>query len=405
MKKFGLIGRQLSHSFSPEIHRMLGDYEYRLYPMEPQLLANFLRDTELDGFNVTIPYKQTALPLCSALSDRAAAIGCVNTMVRLPNGGWFGDNTDYDGFLYLLGEDAAKLQGQQALVLGSGGASRTVRRVLEDCGIHYTVISRSGKDSYDTLSRHSGAAMIVNTTPVGMYPDNGAAPVDLRRFPQCRLVLDLIYNPAKTALLLQAEALGIPARNGLSMLSAQAVRASERFCRRTVPDEQIALVTEAIRRQTRNIALIGMPGCGKTTVAQQLHLLTGRPVVDTDAQIVQLAGMEIPEIFRTCGEAYFRTLETQVLRDVSRQSGCILATGGGIVTVPENLPLLRQNSICVFLDCDKRRLDVSGRPLSQAMGVDALLKARLPLYQSWSDAVYFNADPAQTAQKIKEELL
>lgn len=205
MGRFGLIGRALGHSFSPAIHALIGDYEYKLYPLEPEELDGFLRASDGDGFNVTIPYKIDAMKSCRELSERARAVGCVNTLTRLPGGGWRGDNTDWDGFLHLLGEDAERLRGRPALVLGSGGASRTVRAVLASCGIPFAVISRSGSDTYATLERHADAELIVNATPVGMYPKNGASPVDLRLFPRCRLVLDVIYNPLRTALLLQAE--------------------------------------------------------------------------------------------------------------------------------------------------------------------------------------------------------
>jgi shikimate dehydrogenase len=243
---------------------MIGDYEYKLYPLEPDEIVRFAEKTYLDGFNVTIPYKKDVIPLCRELSDRAKSIGSVNTMTRLPGGGWRGDNTDYDGFLHLLGSDTAAMRGKKALVLGSGGASKTVCAVLADCRIPYLVVSRSGEINYDNITDHSDATLIVNTTPVGMYPDNGVSPVDLSLFPACRLVLDLIYNPAKTALLLKAEDLGIPARNGLSMLAAQGVRAGELFTGRTCPPGLAAKIAFEIRRKTLNTVLIGMPGCGKT---------------------------------------------------------------------------------------------------------------------------------------------
>jgi shikimate dehydrogenase len=404
LPRFGLIGRTLAHSFSPAIHSRIGDYEYRLYPLEPDGLADFVRNTDLDGFNVTIPYKTDVIPLCRSLTERAKAIGSVNTMLRLPDGGFLGDNTDYAGFLYLLGSDAEALRGQKALVLGSGGAARTVCTALADCGIAAVVVSRHGEDNYENLSRHADAALIVNTTPVGMYPHNGEAAVDLRDFPACRLVLDLIYNPARTALLLQAEALGISARNGLAMLAAQGVEAGERFLGRKLPPELPREITAAIGRQSENVILIGMPGCGKTTVAARLSELTGRPVFDTDELVYTRAGMPIPEIFEKFGEAGFRRLETEVLREVTKESGKIIATGGGVVTVPENRALLRQNGVCLFLDRDKNDLPTAGRPLSESVGTDRLLEARLPLYRAWSDGIYRNDDPLLTARRIKEDL-
>ena len=401
--RFGLIGKTLVHSFSPAIHKMIGDYEYQLYPLSAEDIADFVLTTNLDGFNVTIPYKQTVIPLCKEISTRAAAIGSVNTMLRMHGGGWYGDNTDYYGFLYQLGEDAKTLKGKKALVLGNGGSSQTVQKVLSDCEIPFMVITHKENTS-DTLARYSDAELIVNTTPVGMYPNNGDSPADLSLFPNCRLVLDLIYNPAKTALILQAERLGIPTRNGLSMLIAQGVRAGELFLNQPLPKDLIKTINDTICRQALNIVLIGMPGCGKTTVAKYLSELTGRRVADTDDLIRAKAGTEIPEIFSKHGEPYFRTLETETLRDICKESGLIIATGGGIVKTPENLDLIRQNSVCIFLDTDLSKLDTAGRPLSLATGVEQLYAERLPLYQSWSDLTYKTNDLAQTAAQIKEDL-
>ena len=403
MGRFGLIGRALGHSFSPAIHALIGDYEYKLYPLEPEALDGFLRASDGDGFNVTIPYKIDAMKSCRELSERARAIGCVNTVTRLPGGEWRGDNTDWDGFLHLLGEDAERLRGRPALVLGSGGASRTVRAVLASCGIPFAVISRSGRDTYATLERHADAELIVNTTPVGMYPKNGASPVDLRLFPKCWLVLDVIYNPMRTALLLQAEALGLPARGGLAMLAAQAVRAGELFLGRGLPATLADRIAATIARRAGNVALIGMPGCGKTTTAQALGRLTGRPVRDLDQIVAEREGCPIAEIFARRGEAVFRRIETEILADVSKESGIIIATGGGVVTQPRNRPLLRQNGICVWLD-RAGELPVDGRPLSQSVGVEELRRRRLPLYRAWADLTVRGSSAQDAAAKIKEAL-
>ncbi|MDP4133451.1 MAG: shikimate kinase [Bacillota bacterium] len=404
MLRFGLIGRKISHSFSPEIHSLIGDYEYKLYPLEPEELPGFVENTDLDGFNVTIPYKRDVIPLCRTLSPRAASIGSVNTMIRLEGGGFYGDNTDYYGFSSLLGTDAESFRGKKALVLGSGGASQTVCSVLSDLNIPYVVISRSGKNNYDNLSLHLDAALIVNTTPVGMYPNNGEAPVDLRKFPSCRLVLDLIYNPFYTSLLLQAKDLGIPGRNGMLMLSAQGVKSGELFLGHKLPEELPSEIADSISRRMKNIVIIGMPGCGKTTVAAHLANLTGRQMADTDSMICEKTGMTIPEIFSEHGEAYFRKIETEVLRDVSKKSGLIISTGGGVVTVPENRDFIRQNSICLFLDRDSSSLPIEGRPLSKSIGIENLLRIRMPLYKAWSDKTFLSEDCLKTAKNIKKEL-
>lgn len=401
MKRFGLIGRSLGHSFSPAIHALISDYEYKLYPLEPEALDDFLRTTDCDGFNVTIPYKVDAMRSCAEVSDRARVIGCVNTLTRLKDGRWRGDNTDWDGFLALLG-DAEEFRGAPALVLGSGGASRTVRTVLAHCGIPCTVISRGGPDNYENIGRHADAELIVNTTPVGMYPNNGQSPVDLRAFPRLRLVIDVIYNPARTALMLQADEFGVPARGGLLMLAAQGVRAGELFLRRRLPEGLSEDIAEKIGRDMRNIVLIGMPGCGKTTTARALGRLTGREVIDTDAMIEAAAGCPIPRIFSERGEEAFRSLETAALAEAGKRSGAVIATGGGVVTRARNLPLLRQNSAVVYL-CRDGDLPISGRPISQSRSVEALRAEREPLYRAWADRIVRSAEsPFATAKKIKE---
>jgi shikimate dehydrogenase len=403
MGRFGLIGRRLGHSFSPAIHRLIGSYSYDLCELEPGELDAFLRETDYDGFNVTIPYKTDVMRSCAELSERAAAIGSVNTLTRRSDGKWRGDNTDWDGFLYLLGSEARELRGRPAVVLGSGGASKTVCAVLRSLEIPFTVISRSGPDNYENLEKHADAELLVNTTPVGMYPGNGASPVDLRVFPKCRLVLDVIYNPRRTALLLQAEDLGIPARSGLSMLAAQAVRAGGLFLGRELPKDLTGEITEIIARQTCSITLIGMPGCGKTTTAAALGRLTGRPVYDIDTLIARREGISIPEIFRRGGEDEFRRIETEVLSDTAKLSGVIIAAGGGVVTRPENRALIRQNSVCVFLD-RSGDLPVEGRPVSLRDGLEKIRKERLPLYRAWADLT-ISADSAEhAAEKITEAL-
>ncbi len=402
MKRYGLLGRTLGHSFSPQIHSQLGDYDYQLYAVEPEGLEEFLTTTTLDGFNVTIPYKEAVLPFCTRLTPRARAVGNVNTRVRTPDG-FLGDNTDYAGFRQLLGEDAVALKGEKALVLGSGGASKTVCAVLRDCGIQPVVISRSGENNYQNLERHQDAALVVNATPVGMYPKNGASPLDLRRLPACRLVLDLIYNPARTALLLQAEEMGIEGRNGLIMLVAQAARAAEAFGEQAVSEEKIREITQKIAIQTQNIVLIGMPGCGKSTVARHLGALTGRRVLDVDRLIEEKIGMDIPAFFAQHGEPAFRQVEAEVTAQAGSRSGCVIATGGGVVTVAENYASLHQNGIILFLHCEQGRLSAKNRPVTQRDGVEALLKKRLPLYRSWSRKTYENRCSKDTAAAIRED--
>jgi shikimate dehydrogenase len=403
MSKFGLIGKKLMHSFSPLIHSRLGDYEYKLYPLERAELEGFVKGGGLDGFNVTIPYKVEVIPYLDRLTERARKIGSVNTVVRLPGGLLLGDNTDYYGFEYMLG--GADISGCKALVLGSGGASRTVKAALLDRGVRQVLtVSRSGELNYETIYKHTDADIIVNTTPVGMYPDNLSSPIDLSPFKSCRLVLDVIFNPAKTGLLLQAEDLGIACKNGLSMLVAQAKAASELFTGRSIPEGKIDEITALIEGQTKNIALIGMPGSGKSSVGRLLARLTGRRFEDTDEHIVSQAGMDIPTIFSERGEEHFRRLETGVLQRLSKESGLVIATGGGIVTRAENLRLLRQNSVTVLIEGGFGELSTEGRPLSRTVGIEELRRQRQPLYLSWSQLRVVNVTPEQAAREIKESL-
>lgn len=404
--KCGLLGRTLGHSYSPAIHALLGDYDYALYEKEPEELADFLLRGDFTGLNVTIPYKKAVVPYCARLSDTARLLGSVNTLLRLPDGTLYGDNTDYDGFLSLVRQSGADVRGKKALVLGSGGASVTVQAVLRALGAEVVVISRSGDDNYVNLHRHADAAIIANTTPVGMYPHNGETPIDLAAFPACEVVYDIIYNPQRTALMLQAEALGIPAFGGLHMLVAQAKRASEIWQNQTIPDSETARIESLLRAGMRNIALIGMPGCGKSTVAAALGEALGREVCDSDALIEELAGMPIPEIFATQGEDAFRAYETQAIAQLSKRSGIILATGGGCVTRAENYPLLHQNSAIFWLKRDISALPTDGRPLSQTGKLEAMYEVRRPLYARFADHIIDNNGPLGDAvTAIKEALL
>lgn len=403
MYAFGLLGEHLEHSYSPYIHSLLAPYEYGLFEIAPEQLETFLLEGSFSGLNVTIPYKKAVIPFCSDLSDRARAIGSVNTLLRRADGTLYGDNTDYSGFTHMLHQSGICIQGCKFLVLGDGGAAATVRAVLQAQGAGQIItISRRGRNNYKNLYLHHDADGIVNTTPVGMFPNNGAAALDLSHFPALRGVWDLIYNPARTQLMLDAQARGIPAFGGLHMLVAQARAAAELFCNTKIPSSVAEAAYRKVSVQMRNIALIGMPGCGKTTTAQALSALTGRPFIDLDTEIVQKAGCSIPELFSTRGEAFFRLLETEVLAEHSKKSGLIIATGGGIVTQSQNLPLLQQNSIIVYLRRELPSLPVDGRPLSQSRGIQQLAAERLPLYEAWADYTVQADSATEAAQHIKE---
>ncbi len=402
---FGLLGRKLGHSLSPQIHAHLCDYEYKLYPMEPECLDDFFSDTSLKGFNVTIPYKIEAFNRCDERSDTAEKVGSVNTVVRRTDGTLYGDNTDYFGFLYMAKKCGCDFSGKKILILGSGGASLTVQHVARDEGAgEIIVVSRSGENNYGNISRHYDADIIVNTTPVGMYPNNGERLIDLSKFTKCRKALDLIYNPARTVFLLDAQRLGIDCINGLYMLIAQALRAAEIFTGKSIPLSRIDEIYNAIISKQKNIVLIGMPGCGKSTVAALLSKKTGRECVDTDAMIVEASGESIPDIFAKYCEAEFRRRETEAVRTAGKEAGRIIATGGGAILREENRIALCENSTVIFLKAPVEGLATDGRPLSKSPeALQKMFDKRLPLYLETADyTVEVDLNPEITVRRILE---
>lgn len=398
---YGLLGRKLGHSWSVPIHRACGCENYRLMELEPEALPGFLAQENLGGVNVTIPYKQTVLPLCDELDETARRIGSVNTLVR-KNGKLWGYNTDAAGFSWMAKRAGVDFSRRKVLILGSGGASLAVQdQVRQAMAREIVVVSRTGPDNYENLSRHSDAEILVNTTPVGMFPATGVSPVDLARFPACRGVLDLIYNPRRTALLLQAEALGLPLSDGLPMLVAQAISAEELFFDKAIADGEAERILALLRRKTENIVLIGMPGCGKTTVGLALATLTGREAIDVDAAIEAATGRSIPEIFASEGEAAFRALEQAEIQALGKLSEKIILTGGGAVKTPENLAPLRQNGRIYHLLRDLNALPREGRPLSQGADFSTLWAQREPLYRQFRDTTIENTGtPAEVAGAI-----
>ena len=387
--RFGLLGRKLGHSYSPQIHNLLGGYSYELFEREPEDVADFLKNGDFDGINVTIPYKKTVIPCLDEIDPLALRLGAVNTIVRR-SGRLIGYNSDYYGFLSTVQRTGIDVTGKKALILGSGGASVTTQAVLTDLGAEVVVISRSGENNYTNLHLHSDAQLLVNTTPLGMYPDTGKAPVDVSRFPALEVVLDVVYNPARTQLLLDCEKLGIPAFNGLWMLVAQARHSSQWFLDTQLPDSLVADIHRKLKAQMENIALIGMAGCGKSTIGRLLAKETGKTFRDADAQIEKLAGKTIPEIFAQDGEEEFRRLETTVLSELGKQSGLVIATGGGCVTRPENYPLLHQNGRILWIKRNADKLPTAGRPLSQKTAPTVLYEQRKPLYAAFADTVVEN---------------
>ena len=402
--KTGLLGRKLGHSYSPQIHGYLGDYTYELFEREPEDVESFLKTGEFDAINVTIPYKKAVMPYCR-LTETARRMGSVNTIVRQSDGTLLGHNTDYFGFASLVEKSGLDVRGKKCLVLGSGGASVTAVAVLKEKGANAVVISRSGEDNYQNLHRHSDVALICNCTPVGMYPNNGVSPMDLDLFPKLEGVLDVIYNPARTQLLLDAEKRGLVAENGLWMLVAQAKKASEWFQGKKLPDSLIQLVFDKLRLQMENIILIGMPGCGKTTVGKLLAESLGKTFVDADEALVNTYAVDIPAIFAAEGEAGFRKKETAVLESLGKRSGLVIATGGGCVTKAENYPLLHQNGKIIWVQRELDQLPTDGRPLSLITKMEDMYRIRKPLYERFADYTIQNdAAPETTLAEILAKL-
>lgn len=399
--KSGLLGRKLGHSYSPQIHEYLGSYSYDLFEKEPEEIEDFIRNGDFDGINVTIPYKKDVIPFLDELSPAAVKMGSVNTIVRRADGSLFGHNTDYFGFTSMVNRSGISVEGKKILVLGSGGTSNTAVKALDDLGARVVIISRTGENNYGNLLLHRDASVIVNTTPVGMYPKTGVSPIELKEFPKLEGVLDVIYNPARTKLLLDAEELGLPQENGLWMLVAQAKEAAEYFGGKSLDHNLIETVYRKMSARMQNIVLIGMPGCGKSTVASLLAKQLNREMVDADAEIVKRAGKTIPDIFAEDGEEIFRQLETQVLEDLGKQSGLIIATGGGCVTKQRNYRLLHQNSSIFWLERDLRQLPTDGRPLSQAGNLRDMYEVRKPLYEAFADhRVDNNGTPLDAARNV-----
>ncbi len=402
--KTGLLGRKLGHSYSPQIHAHLGCYSYALFEREPEDVEDFLRQGDFSAINVTIPYKKTVMPYCT-LTETATFMGSVNTIIRQPDGSLLGHNTDYFGFTSMVLRSGLEPKGKKCLVLGSGGASVTAVAVLKEMGAEVVVISRSGENNYENLHLHQDAAIICNCTPVGMYPHNGISPIDLTLFPRLEGVLDMIYNPTRPQLLLDAEKLGLIHMNGLWMLVAQAKEAAEWFTGTKLPDALIEDVYRKMQLQMENVILIGMPGCGKSTIGKALARKLGKEFVDADGVLVETYGKSIPDIFATEGEAGFREKETAVLRELGKRSALVIATGGGCVTKAENYPLLHQNGTIFWLQRELDKLPTDGRPLSQANKLTDLYQARRPLYEGFSDhSIDYNADTDAAVEAILAKL-
>lgn len=390
---YGLIGEKLGHSYSKLIHEKFGFYTYELKEIPRDELDAFMRAKDFKGINVTIPYKQDVIKYLDYVDDKASTIGAVNTVVN-KDGKLYGYNTDYFGLKTLLDCNEFDLKNKKVLILGTGGTSKTAYAVCEDSGASFLCkVSRSAKDgalSYeDVYEKHSDASYIVNTTPAGMYPNLDGMPVDLRRFTNLEGVADVIYNPLRTRLIEEAEELEIKNCSGLRMLVYQAVAACEFFIGKK-PDDNVSesIITELVN-ENENIVLTGMPGSGKSTIGKELSASLKKEFIDTDALIVEREKREISDIFATDGEAYFRNVEKEVIKEVSLRKNVIISTGGGCILNPENIKNLKANGRIFFLDRKPEDLvPTDDRPLANEKSkIMKLYEERLPIYQRTADYI------------------
>lgn len=418
--EYGLIGRVLGHSYSKEIHEQIADYQYELKELEPSELDGFLSKRDFKAINVTIPYKQDVIPFLDFVDERAEKIGAVNTIVNR-DGKLYGYNTDFDGMLALIRKIGIEAKGKKALILGTGGTAKTAHAVLEFLGAAEILhVSRKLSDvkinwmeekgltvpvTYqEAVSLHSDAEVIINTTPSGMYPEVTQKPIDLSRFPELEGVLDVIYNPLRTNLILDAEELDIPAEGGLYMLAAQAVYACGHFLNREISTEEIDKAYQSVLDQKRNIVLCGMPSCGKTTIGNLLQERLQMPLIDTDAKIVERIGMEIAEYAALCGETAFRDVESSIVQEAASEGGSIIATGGGVVLREENVRALKRNGVLVFID---RPLDLLQATADRPFSADpeALKKRYEERYDIYCYTADYRVDGSGSAEEVAGQIL
>lgn len=403
-KKFCVIGQSLPHTFSPEIHSFFG-LDYGVEELRNlDALQNFVKNTDYDGFNVTIPYKRDIIPLLQHVSKEALEMGAVNTVVK-KDGEWYGYNTDIYGIRYALKQAGIEVEGNKVAILGSGGTSHMANYALKDIAREIVVVSRTGEINYNNIYDINDIDVVINTTPVGMYPNNEPAPVDLEKLPSVRGVFDAIYNPLRTTLLLKAEELGLNWANGLSMLVEQARVARDIFVGEESTEELSKRVYQELYKRKRNIVFIGMPGSGKTTFGRAIAKELGKEFVDTDDVIVKKAGKSIPKIFEEDGEEYFRQLEMEVVAEVSAKFNQVISTGGGVPLNVDNRRNIRHNGFVIFVDRPVETLETDGRPLSLSMDLRVMFDRRMPIYLKSKDAqIFCDGNIERTLERIRSVL-
>lgn len=410
--KYGLIGKPLGHSFSREIHALIADYDYRLFEIDEDELPCFFQERDFSGINVTIPYKQAVIPFMDEISDEAKKIGAVNTIVK-KEGKLFGFNTDFFGMRALIKSTGLDLENKTVLILGTGGTSKTAVEVSKSLGAK-KIVKVSRKKSSDTATydeayeKYSGADVIINTTPVGMFPNADKTPVDIKKFKNLQGVIDAVYNPLRTNFVLDAESIGAKGRGGLYMLVAQAVYASALFLDKTADESVIDKTYARILKEKRNIVLCGMPSSGKTTVGKEIAKVFGKKFIDTDDVVVEKRKESISDIFEKYGEGEFRKEERLAIEELSKENGLVIATGGGAVLDENNVRALRRNGVILFLDRSLENLVATAdRPLSKDKEkLKNLFEKRYDVYKSCADAVIpADGEIADVVEKIKGVLL
>lgn len=386
--RFGLIGKTLKHSFSPKLHKYLGDYSYELFELKPNELESFFKRQDLKAINITMPYKEEAMKYCNKFSPEALRIGCINTAI------WDGEdiigyNTDYYGCMEMLKEIDLEIKGSSVAILGDGSTSKTVRVALEDLGAKEILyISRRGEIKFDDMEKYNHVEVIVNATPVGMYPNNLESLLNLKDFPKLKAVADVVYNPLRTKLILDAKRLGIRTSTGLKMLVYQGIKANELFFDRKIEQEEAKKIYSYIYRDVSNIVIIGMPGSGKTSIGRSLAKKLDRGFVDLDREIEKIDGISVQQIFENYGEDGFREFENAACIKYGKETGIIISTGGGVVLDKQNFNPLKQNGIIVQIDRKLNKLATKGRPLSKG-GFENLVKLQIERTKKYQDFADF----------------